>query len=141
MVQTFRRSLIGYDPKSIEDVLMRLKSEFNKRRKELKEQIAEEIHGLELIKLEIDHVKGINSSFPLRKEISEQLLSAHLGTIESIIKTMKDSEIAEKKAEELFRQKQDELDSLKNDLQKMRQEFLGIAERYKLITDTRKGGD
>lgn len=140
MTVKFKRSLFGYSPKDLADLLKSMDEDFNNSLKELRKQLADEVHHLELAKLEFQNVKNEMDSYKsYENEISKVLLEAHLEATEKFFEALKDSERTEKNAADKVLARKAELAKLKGDMEQMKEEIHSIAGQYKLILDKAEG--
>ncbi|HOV79225.1 MAG TPA: hypothetical protein PK728_03900 [Bacillota bacterium] len=129
----FKRSFIGYDPVAVEVLLKDMDAEYKAKLRELKNQLADEAHRLELLRVEIKKVKGeIESCRALENEISQILLGAHFEATKKIYDALKDAERKEKSASAKILARKNVLAELKSEMTKIKEEIQSIASRRKL---------
>lgn len=128
----FKRSFLGYDPVAVEVLLNNMDAEYRANLRELKNQLADEVHHLELLKVEIKKIKSeIEYCGSLENEISQILLSAHLEATQRIYNALKDAEKTEKRASDKVLARKAELAKLKAEMKKIEEEIKSITVRRK----------
>lgn len=141
MKKKFKRSLIGYSPASLEVFLKSTNEDFKSKLEDLRKQLADEVHHLELLKLQVQNVKDERSSYEsLKNKIIQMLFDAHFVAAEKIYIALRDAEQVEKKAVDKVLIKKRELDKLKTDMENMRGEIRLIATQYESILEKAEGG-
>jgi oligoendopeptidase F len=136
----FKRSLLGCSPKDLEDLLKSMDEDFKNTLRELRKQLADEVHHLELAKLEFQNIKNeIDAYKSIENDISRVLLEAHLEAAEKIFKTIQDVERVEKEVADRVLARKAELAKLKGKMKQMKEDIHSIAVQYRSILDKAEG--
>ena len=140
MEKKFKRALIGYSPADLEDYLNKINTDFDNKMEELRKQQADEIHHLELLKVQVQNVRDeIDSYSTIKNMILKLLFAAHYESTEKVYKALKYVEQAEKKAADKVLLKKAELAKLKKDIDIIMGEIISVTGQYKSILDKVEG--
>ncbi|OPY55723.1 MAG: DivIVA protein [Pelotomaculum sp. PtaU1.Bin035] len=136
----FKRSFWGYNPADVDKQLKSMDKRYKDSLMELRKQLADEVHQLQLLKVNIEKVKNnIESYKKIENEISRILLKKHLDAVEKVFMAMLDSRRAEKTATDKVLFKKDELTKLKTNIKKVKEEINSVTSRYRLLLESAEG--
>lgn len=131
-MKEFKRSLLGYNPVKVEEYLQVLNNEFKNKLLELRTELAEETHQLQLLRLQVKTLREeINNYQSIRNEIIQFLYDTHIGSAKKVQMAMVDAEQREKKDIDNLLVRKRELGNLKMDIENMSEEITSIATQYK----------
>lgn len=136
----FKRSFWGYNPADIDKQLKSMDKYYKDSLMGLRKQLADEVHQLQLLKVNIEKVKNnIEVYQKIEFEISEVLLKTHLNAVERVFTAMLESRQAENKAADKVLFKKGELNKLKTNIQKIKEEINSVTDRYRLVLESAGG--
>lgn len=128
---SFKRSIIGYDPVSVENELSLIDQEFALKREKLRRELEIQIQQKKSLQNEVEKLRQeLAPKLSLQDDISDRLLTAHLKGAEKVITAillMKQKELA---LTNKISERKEELLRLHNVTGKMSHEFLATATRY-----------
>ncbi|OPY87418.1 MAG: DivIVA protein [Smithella sp. PtaU1.Bin162] len=136
----FKRSFWGYNPADVDKQLKTMDKLYKDSLKELRKQLADEVHQLQLLKVNIEKVKNnVESYKKIENEISGVLLKTHLDAVEKVFAAMLDSKQAEKKAAGEVLIRKNELTKIKTNIKKVKEEINSVTSRYRLALESAEG--
>ena len=128
----FKRSLVGYDPLSVQKTFGELEADFQKKIQEINRKIEVENHDFGVLKEEVRSLQEeIKSLKALENEVIRLLHASHLQATEEVLAASREAAAAEKDSEAKVVVKQNELAELKASVEKIWEEFRSVASRYK----------
>ncbi|KLU66430.1 hypothetical protein DEAC_c18290 [Desulfosporosinus acididurans] len=142
MTLSFRRSIKGYDPKSVESEISNIIREFQQELDRLNQELLLKTQQIESLKADIQKInKDLNPKVAKEKEISQRLLDSLLKGAEKVMISIKNAEKKETELSEKVNQRKRELLRLQNTTGKMNNDFLTTASRYGSILNWGKEGE
>lgn len=132
----FKRSLIGYDAESVDKLMQEREARFRVEVQDLNRELAAETHQLELLRVEIERLKGESRQrLQLQDEISLELLKVYMSSVAQTAQDVQAAEREQRRVLDKMGERQSELEALKNEIKSMHNDFQAIANRYKKILD------
>lgn len=136
MAPDYTYFLQGNEMEQIKQRLQKEKQEFAAKKAYLKKEIAYTLSHKELLTAERDKLKdGLKKRNLLQKEISKGLYKAHLAAVKTIMESAEKVEESLKDLNILYETREAELTKLKEYIDQMKEEFLGVADRYEAILE------
>lgn len=136
----FKRSLVGYNPAVVQELLKRMDTDYKDKLKEFKKQLADRVQEFESLKSEIQKLKReIDSYKSLENKISQLFLNAHLKATEKVFAVLSDAKQSEKKAAEQMQARKAELVRLKTSMEKIKGEIHAVAGQYRMELERVEG--
>ncbi len=140
MKTNYKRSLWGYDPAGVNNLVNKMDRDYKDTIIQLKKQLADEVHHLELLKAEVRKIKrDVDSYRSLENEISRLLLKAHLEAAEKVYAALQKAEQVEKGAAEKVMLKRNELVNLKATMEKVKNEINSMVAQYLSVIEKAEG--
>jgi predicted nuclease of restriction endonuclease-like (RecB) superfamily len=131
MIPKFGRTLTDDELQNVNEMIEKENFEFEVRRQSLVKELSYLIHEKELIKEKVEKAeRELYRRRNLQEKISAQLYESYLLSIEKSANTIKSVEESVYDLRTLLDGKKAELNKLKGYMKKMKEEFLGIADRY-----------
>lgn len=138
---SFRRSLVGYDRACVNTLLEKENADLGHTLKELRKQLAGEVHHLELLRVEIEKLKNeVETYQSLENEISRLILGFYMEATEKVYHAMKEAEQIERNSAEKVLIKKSELVSMKSAIDSIKEEVSLVTNRYKSEIEKIGGG-
>lgn len=129
----FKSSLFGYDPESVHEMIARLEDNLTKRLKQLREELADEMHQLQLVKTDVDRLKkDVDSYKSLEKELYSLLTGVHLDATKKVYSALQESEKNENNAANRALLIRAELENTYLISDRIKKEIVRAVNRYKL---------
>lgn len=136
----FKRSLVGYNPEVVQELLKRMDTDYKDKLKELKKQLADRAKEFESLKSEIEKLKSeIDSYKSFENKISQVFLHAHLKATEKVFAALSDAKQSEKKAVDQVQARKAELVRLKTSMEKIKGEIHAVAGQYRMELERVEG--
>ncbi|NTW05079.1 MAG: hypothetical protein HGA27_03030 [Peptococcaceae bacterium] len=140
MKKTWKRSVWGYSPKDFDRHVAKTVQEYKEVVIKLKEQLADEVHQIELIKMEINRLESEIAEYKaIEVEITGLLLQSHLDASTRIFAAIQESEKTERYAEDMVAERRAELLNLRVAIDNIREEISSVATHYLTVKGIAEG--
>lgn len=131
MEMKFKRSFLGYSPKTVEKTLEAIHGEFELHLKDLEEQYSQGEYDVQVLKDEIQEVRNSMMSFQtLEEELSKMLVSAHLAACGKVMTVFNLADQMEEEALNNVFKNKNEIAKLKKTMADITKEIQCVTKRY-----------
>lgn len=136
MEMKFRRSFLGYSPKSVERVINAIIGEFERQLKDLEEENAQGESGVQMLESELEELQEFKTTLTkhqvIEKELTKVLVSAHVAASEKVVDALEFAAQMENRALDKVKENEKEAANLKKTMDDITEEIKSLTKRYSL---------